>query len=126
MAAFGQASFDGHFKDQVSQQNITVDLTFEVPFDCMLTRASVFTNTGIAVDAYVTMFKNDGSQLSDHIVDPSQLPVFTNQLNGINLPNIPAYKGETITVRLNIFSLNTVQRCKWAIGCASRVFTQAA
>jgi hypothetical protein len=120
MGAFGQASFDGHFKDTTGQ-NISVDLIFEIPFDCILKRASVFTNSAIAVDAYVTMFRGTGVAIQDQIVNPGQLAAFTNQLNGIDLANLPMFKGDKITVRLNVLSLNTLQKVKWVLGCASPV-----
>ena len=125
MAAFGQASFDGHFKDTTGQ-NITVDLVFEIPFDCMLTHASVFTNSAIAVDAYVTMFRGAGVAGPDQIVNAGVLPVFTNQLNGVDLANLAMFKGDKITIRLNILSLNTVQKVKWVLAHASKVAPLAA
>ena len=115
----------GTFEDQIEEfsgQNTFEEYTFEVPFDCVLIRASVGTKsaTAVAQDAYVTIKKN---LVTDVVaagpVGNRTLKVKTNFLNGVDLANIPCMKGDKLTVRLNIETLNTVSRAKVVIAHAS-------
>lgn len=109
-------SFEDQFED-VSGLNKVEIFTFEVPFDLVLTRASVGTVTASAPaeDAYVVISKRPGpvSIVAAGPLPPNRnLPVKTNFIKGLDLPNIPCLKGDLIDVCLFLVSNNTVHRVK--------------
>lgn len=116
------ATFEDQFED-VSGAAIFDEYIFEIPFDTYLTRASIHTNASTAVDAYVTIHKNDVIPIVDAgPVPPNRnLPAVTGVIKGIDLPNIPVVKGDKITVRLNLPTLNTIQRANVVIAHAPRL-----
>lgn len=122
--SFSKASFDDQFESASGTATFD-EYSFEVPFDCFLQRASVYTNLASALDAYVTITKNDVTPIvaSGPIPPNRNLPVVTGQQKGVDLSNIPCQKGDKITVRLNIVGANTIQRCKVSIGYAARLLS---
>jgi hypothetical protein len=113
---YAQASFEDQFED-VSGQNLVEIFTFEVPFDLVLTRASVGTvlATAVAEDAYIVISKRPGPQsiVDAGPVPPNRnLPVKTDFIKGIDLPSIPCFKGDLIDVCLFLVTNNTVHRAK--------------
>ena len=118
---YAQASFEYQFEAE-SGQNTFFKYKFEIPHDIILTRASVGTRlaTAAAEDAYIVIVKNGITQ----VVPPGPLlnrtlKVKTNFLNGVDLPNIPCQKGDSIEVSLFLETLNTITRAKVVIayGC---------
>jgi hypothetical protein len=114
----------GSFEDQfeaVSGQNTFFRYKFEVPHDILLIRASVGTKiaTAVAEDAYVLISKNGVPFVGPGPMGNRTLKVKTNFLNGVDLPNIPALKGDVIDVCLFLETLNTIERAKVVIayGC---------
>jgi hypothetical protein len=116
------ATFEDQFED-FSGSGTFDEYIFEVPFDTYLTRASIHTNASTAADAYVTIHKNDVIPIVDAgPVPPNRnLPAVTGVIKGVDLPNIPVVKGDKITVRLNLPTLNTIQRANVVIAHAPRL-----
>jgi hypothetical protein len=116
------ASFDDQF-EEVSGVGIFDEYIFEIPFDTYLTRASVHTNASTAADAYVTITKNDVTPIvAAGPVPPNRnLPAVTGVILGVDLANVPVVKGDKITVRINLPTLNTIQRCTVVIAHAPRL-----
>jgi hypothetical protein len=116
------ASFEDQFEEFAGVATFD-EYIFEIPFDTFLTRASIYTNASTAADAYVTITKNDVFPIvAAGPVPPNRnLPAVTGVLKGLDLANIPVVKGDKITVRLNLPSLNTVKRASVVIGHAPRL-----
>ena len=118
---YGLGSFEDQFEG-VSGQNTFFAYHFEVPFDCVLIRASAGTRiaTALALDAYVVISKNGATPIVAAGPPGNRtLKVKTNFLNGVNLSNIPCLKGDRIDVCLFLETLNTITRAKVVIayGC---------
>ena len=120
--SFALASFEDQF-EEVSGAATFDEFIWEVPFDLLLTRASIYTNASTAADGYVTITKNDVvAVVAAGPVPPNRnLPAVTGVLKGLDLPNVPCVKGDKLTVRLNLPTLNTVKRAKVVLGYASRL-----
>jgi len=119
---FAQDSFEDQFEEAVGQMTF-FDMSWEVPFNLLLTRASVFTNSSIISDAYLEIFKNGDT--GNVIVAPGpvppnrNLPAVGGLLKGLDLANIPCVQGDKITVRLHLpTGPNTLKRVKWVLAYA--------
>jgi hypothetical protein len=117
---YAQASFEDQFEERTGQ-NTVEEYSFEVPHDVILTRASCGTKlaTAAALDGYILISINNITPVV--VAGPPgnrTLKVKTNFLNGIDLPNIPAFKGDKVTVCLILETLNTVHRAKVLIAYA--------
>lgn len=120
--SFSKGSFDDQFESASGSATFD-EYSFEIPFDCFLQRASVYTNAASNTDAYVTITKNDVTVLVAAGAAPPNrnLPAVTGQKKGVDLSNVLCAKGDKITVRLNIVGANVISRCKVAIGYAARL-----
>src|SRR3989304_166405 len=115
----------GSFEDQFEQktgQSTFEQYEFEVPFECLLTRASTPPKPATDTDAYATILKNGVEIVDAGPAPPNRnLPAVTNQLEGLALANIQCVKGDKIAVRLNLVNLNTIERCKVLIAYMSLI-----
>jgi hypothetical protein len=120
--SFSHASFDDQF-ESASGTATFEEYSFEVPFDCFLQRASIHTNSSTALDAYVTITKNDVTTIVAAGSPPPNrnLPAVSGETKGVDLANIPTAKGDKLTVRLNIVGANTLSRVKVSVGYAARL-----
>lgn len=122
--SFSKASFDDQFESASGTATFD-EYSFEVPFDCFLQRATIYTNLASALDAYVTITKNDVITIVGSGSPPPDrnLPAVTDTQAAVELANIPCQKGDKLTVRLNIVGANTITRCKVSIAYAARLLS---
>ena len=118
--SFACGSFEDQFED-FAGQNTLEEITFEVPFDLFLIRASISTIASTAADAYARVIKDKGLGSEVIIVDagpvpPSRnLPAVTGQTTGVDVV-VFLQKGDLITVELNLVLTNTIKRAKYVLG----------
>lgn len=120
--SFSRGSFDDQFESASGTATFD-EYSFEVPFDCFLQNATIYTNEASAADAYVTITKNDVTAIvAAGSAPPNRnLPAVTGESKSHELANVPAAKGDKLTVRLNIVGANVIERCKVSIGYAARL-----
>lgn len=116
---YGQASFEDQFEDFSGQNTVEV-FSFEVPYDLILTRASVGTVTASSFDedAYIVITKQPGP-VDIVVAGPAgnrNLPVKTGFIKGLDLPDIPCFKGDQIDVSLFVVESNVIHRAKVVLG----------
>ncbi len=120
--SFALGSFEDQFEDFNGAATLD-EITFEVPFDCFLTRASVSTIAATAADAYARVIKDKGLGSEVIIVDAGpappnrNLPVVTGGTTGVDVMTF-LEKGDLITVELNLVLTNTIKRAKYVLGYA--------
>ena len=120
--SFANGTFEDQFEDFAGTATFDA-YSFEIPFDCFLTRASIVTMTSAVADAYVTILKNDVTAIVDAgPVPPNRnLPAVTGELKGLDLANVPVIQGDKITVKLNLVAANTIHRAKVVIAYAAKL-----
>lgn len=111
---YAQGCFDDQF-DSVGGDHTTVEYSLNVPFDCVLRRASTFSQAASAGDAYVTVLLNGVdiiNQADGFIAGPG--------IHGKDI-SVPAKRDDKLTVKLHLVSSNVVKRCKTVIAYAVKV-----
>ena len=118
---YAQGFFSDQFESETGQ-NTSMEYSFEVPHNCLLRKAQVWTMAVLEADAYITVLLNDVEIVPAGAVPPDRnLTVDTEVGDSFDLDNIEANKGDKITVRLNLTLLNTVTRCKVLLAYAAIV-----
>src|SRR5579872_3202146 len=111
---YAQGCFDDQF-DSVGGDHTVIEYSLDVPFDCVLRRASVCAFAASSPDAYITVELNGVEIVSQG----------DNLLVGVTIAakdlSVPASQEDTLTIKLHLISSNVVKRAKVVIAYAAKV-----